>query len=106
MSRRRLTSEIAYDADLVIAMTEQHRAAVLNLAPAQLRHTFTLREAARLTEQSGATSLADLEAARPHFPAHYPEDISDPIGQDEQTFLTIGSEIADLLLPMLGRIRH
>ena len=42
--------------------------------------------------------MADLAAARPkHKADETPEDVPDPMGQDEDTFLTIGSEIADLL---------
>ena len=51
--RRRLTARIASEADLILTMSERHRDKVLGLAPMQFRRTFTLREAARLAEESG-----------------------------------------------------
>ncbi|TQC45031.1 protein tyrosine phosphatase [Rhodococcus sp. WS4] len=95
---RRLTEDLTVDADLVITMTERQRDKVLALAPEQLMKTFTLKEAARLAVAAEAKTVAELAAARPkHRPEVTPEDISDPIGKDEDTFLAIGSEIAELL---------
>ncbi|WP_159502444.1 low molecular weight phosphatase family protein [Microbacterium sp. 18062] len=45
--------------DLVLAMTREHRRAVVELAPAKLRATFTVRELARL-----AGLVPDADAAR------------------------------------------
>ncbi|EME53345.1 protein-tyrosine-phosphatase [Rhodococcus ruber BKS 20-38] len=101
---RRLSPHIAQDADLVITMAESHRAAVLQAAPRMLKRTFTLREAARLQQLSGAETVTELAAARAQFPAPGPEDVTDPIGRDEDTFVAVGTEIADLLLPLLARI--
>ncbi|KAF0963815.1 hypothetical protein MLGJGCBP_03082 [Rhodococcus sp. T7] len=95
---RRLTEDLTVDADLVLTMTERQRDKVLALAPEQLKKTFTLKEAARLAVAAEAKTVAELAAARPkHRPEVTPEDISDPIGKDEDTFLAIGSEIAELL---------
>ncbi|MGW0017489.1 arsenate reductase/protein-tyrosine-phosphatase family protein [Rhodococcus sp. NPDC003382] len=102
---RRLTPAIAEDADLVLTMSEAHRSAVITAAPRMMRVTFTLREAARLQQASGASTVAELSAARVHATAPGLDDITDPIGCDEETFATVGSEIADLLLPLLTRIR-
>ncbi|MBM7459462.1 protein tyrosine phosphatase [Rhodococcus coprophilus] len=102
---RRLTPAIAEDADLILTMSEQHRGDVIELAPRMMRVTFTLPEAVRVQQSSGAASVAELAAARTQFPAPGPEDIVDPIGRDEETFVEVGSEIADLLLPLLARIR-
>lgn len=104
-SARRLTTAIAEDADLIITMSERQRGKVIELAPRKMRVTFTLREAARIQEASGATTVADLATTRAQFPAPGPEDIVDPIGRDEETFVAVGTEIADLLLPLLGRLR-
>ncbi|MHA4848201.1 arsenate reductase/protein-tyrosine-phosphatase family protein [Rhodococcus sp. MSC1_016] len=104
---RRLTEDLAVDADLVLTMTERQREKVLAMAPEQLKKTFTLREAARLAVAADAKSVADLAAARPkHRSADGPEDISDPIGQDEETFLAVGSEIADLLGVLTRTVRN
>jgi protein-tyrosine phosphatase len=99
---RQLTSRIASDADLVLAMTKAHRDRVLELAPHQLHKTFTLSEAARLTTEFNAQSVADLSALRAQLSGHELADIPDPIGQSAEVFAAIGSQIADLLPPILG----
>lgn len=98
---RQLTPKIASNADLVLTMTVAHRDAVLELAPRQLNRTFTLREAAGLASEHNARSIADLAALRPHSGALGTLDISDPIGQNADVFARVGSEIADLLPPIL-----
>ncbi|QNG20178.1 protein tyrosine phosphatase [Rhodococcus triatomae] len=103
---RMLTPEIASAADLVLTMSEQHREAVLSVAPSQFPKTFTLKEAVRLTDAVGATTVAQLaEARRDHRNTGDPEDVSDPIGKDEETYLTIGSEIAELLGTLTRAVR-
>ncbi|WP_150463150.1 arsenate reductase/protein-tyrosine-phosphatase family protein [Nesterenkonia ebinurensis] len=47
---RYLSEGIAVQADLVLAMTRDHRRAVVELTPALLRRAFTVREFARLAE--------------------------------------------------------
>ena len=103
---RQLTSRIASDADLVLTMTQAHRDAVLELAPRQLHRTFTLTEAARLASEDSAQKVADLAALRPHMAAHEVQDISDPIGRSTEIFEMVGSQIADLLPPILALCRR
>lgn len=98
---RQLTSKIASNADLVLTMTRAHRDAVLELAPRQLHRTFTLREASLLVSECNARDIAELSALRPHLAAPAVSDISDPIGQNAEVFARVGSEIADLLAPIL-----
>ncbi|MCK0090474.1 protein tyrosine phosphatase [Rhodococcus sp. F64268] len=103
---QRITPALAEDSDMVITMSERQRNKVVEVAPRMMRVTFTLKEAARLMEASSATTVAELAAARAQHNAEPgPEDITDPMGQDEETFVAVGSEIADLLLPLLARIR-
>jgi protein-tyrosine phosphatase len=102
---RQLTSRIASDADLVLTMTRAHRDAVLELAPHRLHRTFTLSEAARLVSECNARNVADLAALRPQLAANETADIPDPIGQGAEYFSTIGSQIADLLPPILELCR-
>ena len=45
---RQVTTPLVQNADLVLAMTRSHRAALVELVPAAVRRTFTLRELARL----------------------------------------------------------
>ncbi|WP_068154499.1 protein tyrosine phosphatase [Rhodococcus phenolicus] len=101
---RRLTPNIAEDADLVLTMSRRHRSAVITAAPRMMRVTFTLREAARVQQASGASTVAELTAARVQNTAPGPDDITDPMGRDEETFATVGTEIADLLFPLLSRL--
>ena len=103
---RQLTSRIASDADLVLTMTRAHRDAVLELAPHKLHRTFTLSEAARLVSECDARNVADLAALRSHLAVHEVLDIPDPIGQSAEVFSTVGSQIADLLPPILELCRR
>lgn len=54
---RQLTEEMVRRADLVLALTRAHRAAVVELVPAAVRRTFTLREFARLSAGVDPTAL-------------------------------------------------
>jgi protein-tyrosine phosphatase len=102
---RQLTSRIASDADLVLTMTREHRNTVLELAPRQLHRTFTLSEAARLASEYNAQDVADLAALRPHLAGHTLPDVPDPVGQSAGFFAMVGSQIADLLPPILELCR-
>jgi protein-tyrosine phosphatase len=103
---RQLTARIASDADLVLTMTRAHRDAVLELAPHRLHRTFTLREAARLVSECHARNVGDLAALRPQLVVDETSDIPDPIGQSAEYYSTIGSQIADLVPPILELCRH
>lgn len=103
---RLLTEQTAAGADLVLTMTEGQREQVLSLAPTQAAKTFTLRQAARIAAASGAATVAELVAARPgHEPSDSTEDVADPVGLDEETFQTVGSEIADLMGLLARNVR-
>lgn len=103
---RQLTTRMASDADLILAMSRSHRDAVLELAPRQLHRTFTLHEAAHLAADANALSIADLAALRPRIAPHFLPDIPDPIGQSEDVFARIGSQIAELLPPIVELCRR
>lgn len=65
---RWLLDPIADDADIIFAMSREHRTAAVELAPHRLRQTFTIREFARLS--GGLTSeqiksTADAAGTRP-----------------------------------------
>jgi protein-tyrosine phosphatase len=98
---RQLTSRIALEADIVLTMTRAHRDSVLELASGQLHRTFTLSEAALLATEFSARSVADLPALRPQLAGHELGDVSDPIDQSAEVFATVGSQIADLVPPIL-----
>ena len=60
---RQLTADLVKDADLVLTATRQLRSQVVELAPAALRRTFTLRElAALLEERPWPSEPADMRA--------------------------------------------
>ena len=98
---RQITPKIASDADLVLTMTTRHRDAVLELAPRQLRRTFTLTEASLLIANFAPQNLADLAAVRSQLPARDVADIADPIGQDAAFFAEVGALIAQQLRPII-----
>ncbi len=98
---RQLTPRIASEADLVLTMTAAQRISVLELAPRQLRKTFTLGEAALLASTYGAHTVADLAPLRLRLPEHQPVEVADPIGQDLAAFEAVGEQIAALLPPVL-----
>ncbi|MGO1855265.1 MAG: low molecular weight phosphatase family protein [Microbacteriaceae bacterium] len=61
---RWLLEPIADDADVVFAMSREHRTAAVELAPRMLRQTFTIREFARLaSELSSDTIKSTADAA-------------------------------------------
>ncbi len=87
---RQLTPAVLQGVDLVITATRGHRAAVVELAPALVRRTFTLLELGRLltvVPPEGATPgerlLAVPAAAARARTAVRPgeDDVVDPIGQ-------------------------
>jgi protein-tyrosine phosphatase len=102
---RQLTPSIAGDADLILTMTRAHLDDVLKVAPQQLRRTFTMREAAGLALECKARSVAELAAFRPQLTARGPSDIRDPIGKDEAFFTLVGTQMANLLPPVLELCR-
>ena len=57
---RRLSERLIADADLVLALTREHRSRVVSLVPAALRRTYTLKEFARLASLVGEAELADV----------------------------------------------
>jgi protein-tyrosine phosphatase len=94
---RQINPKIAGGADLVLTMTREHRHAVLEMAPRQLRRTFTLKEAAAIVAQCGARQIDELSALRAQVPAGEFFDIADPIGQSPEFFAGVGEQIAGLL---------
>jgi protein-tyrosine phosphatase len=102
---RQLTPRIANAADLIVTMTTVHRDAVLELAPRQLKRTFTMSEVACLASQHGARDVDDLAALRPRLGPDDRPDIADPIGRDSAVFTAVGDRIAELLPSILELCR-
>ncbi|MDO8337999.1 MAG: low molecular weight phosphatase family protein [Microcella sp.] len=60
---RQLSKEELRSADLVLGATREHRRAAVELLPRASRHTFTIREFARLAEALDDSDLRELTAA-------------------------------------------
>ena len=98
---RRLAPRTVASADLILAMTKEHRDAVLELAPQKLHRVFTLAEASRLALEDNAKTVADLGELRPQLSGGVIADIADPINQNADVFAEVGLQIAELLPPIL-----
>jgi protein-tyrosine phosphatase len=59
---RQLTPAMVREADLVLALTRRHRAAIVDLVPGAVRRTFTLRELARLASSVDPVRLPSASA--------------------------------------------
>ncbi len=112
---RRLDEASIVNADLVLALTREHRSRVVSLVPTALRRTYTLKEFARLaaavpaeafvdTPRTAAERLRTLtaEAARHRrpVPAHE-DDIADPYGLGLPEYQASYDQIKDAV----GRLR-
>lgn len=82
-------------------MTKAHRESVLELAPRQLKKTFTMVEAGRLASEFGAQNVADFAEMRSQLSLDSASDIADPIGRDAAFFAAVGSKITAVLQPIL-----
>lgn len=106
-------------ADLVLTMAGDHRRTVLGSNPRAMARTFTLREAVALLRevsleelpdpsdltQRGKALVARLHAQRAiRRSTGSDDDIADPIGRDQQTFVRVGNDIAEPLLELLGAL--
>jgi protein-tyrosine phosphatase len=97
---RQVTERMVRDADLVLPLTRRHRSALVELAPAAVRRTFTVRELARLATAVGPdalppgtpaerfAALLPLAAAQRGLHPARPEDddVVDPWRRDERAY--------------------
>ncbi|HEY0870243.1 MAG TPA: hypothetical protein VGD55_07575 [Acidothermaceae bacterium] len=98
---RQVTPEMLDAAELVIALTRAHRAAVVELHPRAVHYTFTLRELARLATSLPPGDRAPIEplarlrvfvtaaagargASRPGDPTE--DDVPDPYGGNDARY--------------------
>lgn len=102
---QRVTPALVASADLILTMTEDHRDRVLQVVPAALRRTYTLAEAARLIQDHGATTVAELSAARPFSRPEPGEDIDDPMGRPYPEFLSAANRILELTRVVVDQLR-
>lgn len=97
---RQVTESMLRSADLVLPLTRSHRSRVVEIAPAVVRRTFTLRELARLAAAVGPAvlppgtpavrlaALVPLAAAQRGRASVDPadDDVVDPWGGDERRY--------------------
>ena len=101
---RRLDEAAVAGADLVLALTREHRAAAVQLHPRALRYAFTLTEfvrllgdpvdAAGLSPDELVAAVADRRGGAQPVAAEL-DDIRDPIGLPQEVYDAVGAEIAD-----------
>jgi protein-tyrosine phosphatase len=104
-SARQLSTDVIEGSDLVLALTREHRSRVVEISPAMVRRTFTLREFARLTprlhldaqvrgaDRWRAAIPKALRARSAHavLPEH--DDVVDPYKRGRDTYLDAGEAI-------------
>lgn len=100
---RQLTAALLREADLVLALTTEHRSRIVEMAPAVVRRTHTLLEFARLVDNvdsaavpAGLTPAGRLRAMVPlaaglrplvrKAPGE-PDDVPDPFGGDPEDYV-------------------
>ena len=125
---RQMTLQQITDSDLVLTMTREHRAQVLELAPAALRRTLTLREMAALLrsesvsksastpslahehERAGDPRLAirrivDARSTHPELAQSPDADLADPYRQGSIAFTEMSRTVTDALTPIVAFLR-
>jgi glycine hydroxymethyltransferase len=103
----RLTRTMIEGADVVVAMAEEHRDAVVHLNRRADGRTFTLKELVALLADDGAGGPDDdlgatverAAATREEGEGRLPgdTDVADPIGMGLETYRAVAWEIADLI---------
>ncbi|SDD03330.1 arsenate reductase/protein-tyrosine-phosphatase family protein [Auraticoccus monumenti] len=119
-SARQVREEDVRTAQLVLAMSRQHRAAVVELWPGAVRRTFTLLEFARIVSGLGATSLTGdtsgvrlsqllplAAASRSAYPAHRPgdDDVVDPYGRAGDVYRQSMEQILPAVEAIVAAVR-
>ena len=116
---RQLTERLARPADLVLALTREHRGEVVELWPAAVRRTFTLREFARLVQVVDPDLLppptspaARLRALVPAAAAHRrqvadpgSDDVVDPYRRPAEVYQEAFSHIEQAVRAVVAVVR-
>ena len=117
-SARKLRGDFIDSADLVLTATADQYDYVVALRPEAAPRTFVLGEFGRLLSSvdssglppakaeaeavhaRGVALVAAVDAARNGEPAKPTDDLDDPWGRGDQTFIRIGDEIEDTVVPL------
>lgn len=114
---RQLTPAMIAETDLLLALTRQHRAWILDRVPAAVRRTYTLREFARVLESLPSipqgspaerlAAVAPLAAAgrslAPRRPAAE-DDVEDPYGLGPEVYRRSLADIQQAVDVIVGRL--
>jgi protein-tyrosine phosphatase len=115
-SARQLTPEIIKNQDLVLALTREHRRKVVEMAPAMLRRTFTLREFARLVAslelndslvgahrwRAALPKAVRARSAHGGLPEH--DDVIDPYRQGAEVHQQVAKVVNESLAVLKGTL--
>jgi protein-tyrosine phosphatase len=116
-----LAPELVERADLVLAMTGEHREEILDAVPGAGPKTFTLKELVALlgglppvdrppSREALLARIAEADALRASGQGPVPadEDVADPIGMSEATYRAVAwelEELTDALVAGLAGVR-
>lgn len=115
---RQVTPALLRAADLVLTLTREHRASTVDLAPATVRRTFTLREYARLLGEldpdllpAGSTAVraeasVPLAAARRRRAGADEDDVADPYGRSAATYAAAFAAIEQAVAGIAAALRR
>lgn len=120
---RQLTTPMLTEADLILALSSEHRSTILELAPSAFRKTFTLREFARILPAAGLQgagvsaaavrdawrgAIAEAAGARQASPSAE-DDVTDPFRQGPEVYRTMAEELVpavDAILTAADSVRR
>lgn len=71
-----------------------------------MRRTFTMAEAARYATEYQPTSIPDLAELRGTVGSYGAVEVPDPIGRDAAAFRAMGSQLAEMIPPILELCRR
>lgn len=116
-SARRLTGRLIEAADLVVALSSEHREAVTRIVPSAAPRTFTLKELARLVsidreniDDAGGSAAARMrarlelaDATRASLAGAGPgdEDVGDPLGLGLESYRATAWELEGLVTRLI-----
>ncbi|WHU45896.1 low molecular weight phosphotyrosine protein phosphatase [Gordonia sp. L191] len=96
---RYLRPQILDDADLVLAMTREHRAACQRTTPVRWKRMFTLNEFVELVGELDGAGLSTVIDSRARIGTNAERlDIVDPMGQPKEAFERVFAEIEPRVL--------
>jgi protein-tyrosine phosphatase len=116
---RQLSPVLVEEADLILALTTEHRSRVVEAVPAAVRHTVTIAELGRLSStlapgtvigrddaaRLGALLPAALQERPRHVGRSHHDGIVDPYRRASATYRRSFDQIVDALTPVVAALR-